>query len=186
MFKTKVSCSTHKETNEQREPRGLLNVKEHIKRTWRRLDIKFQAAAERPRRREWNSSTQPNTAPSLTRKLTGKVTATWFCFSPLLKLFPNLVIVLLREGHRSQGFRSWRTANSHVTQIKWIGVEGFTSFGDAQQHWRGETACLNHIGAPIGQSASRSHTRLMTAHSVHQRHHKTTPANNPSQQVVPV
>lgn len=78
MFKTKVSCSTHKETNEQRGQGASLMLRNTSKGHEGDLDIKFQAAAGPGEGNEGALSTQPNTAPSLTRKLTGKVTATWF------------------------------------------------------------------------------------------------------------
>ena len=87
-----------------------------------------------------------------------------------LKLLPNLVIVLLRnEGHGSQGFGSWRgTVIRSPTQIKGIrGRRGFTSFWWCPAALKGGAACSSQIGAPPWTICSRSHTRLMNAHSVH-------------------
>lgn len=90
-----------------------------------------------------------------------------FCTS--LNLLPNLfTVLLLNEGHRSQGFRSQKVTvipTSYSDRI--TGGEGVTSLWWCPAALKGGAACSNQIGAPPWTICSRNHTRLMNAHSVH-------------------
>lgn len=76
--KTKVSCFTHEETNEQRGQGASLMLRSTSKGHEGDPGVNSQAAVSPGEVSEGALGTQPHTAPGLTRRLTGKVTATRF------------------------------------------------------------------------------------------------------------
>lgn len=149
---------------------SLLNVTQRVRSMCRSLYLVVQACVKQftqAEGRKGHLTILPNIIPSLTRKWRGKVTVAffWVFTLPLLPSKPFHYPALQWGTQESKVLEGDSNSVCWPHNVSW--GEGVTSFWGCPAALKGGAACSSHTGAPPWTICSRSHTRLMKAHSVH-------------------